>query len=91
MATEEKTGEALEKVIDPHIGISVVDMGVIRGILIDEGQVEVRMVLTAPGCPLASYIVEQVRQATEGVAGVEKAAVTVLDERRRPEWMARSK
>ncbi|MEA3459462.1 MAG: metal-sulfur cluster assembly factor [Chloroflexota bacterium] len=91
MVTEQKIREALGKVMDPHIGISVVDMGMIRGVLIDEGQVEVRMVLTAPGCPLAGYLVEQVRQATEGVAEVEKATVTVLDERWRPEWMARSK
>jgi len=91
MVTVQKIREALDKVIDPHIGISVIDMGMIREILIEEGQVEVRMVLTTPGCPLAGYLIEQVRQAAEGAAGVEKATVTVLDERWRPEWMARSK
>lgn len=54
MATERKIREALEKVIDPHIGISVVDMGMIREILIDEEQVEVRMVLTAPWQAISS-------------------------------------
>jgi len=89
MATEQEIREALAKVIDPEIGMNVVDMGMVREILIEEGQVEVRMVLTAPGCPLAVYLVEQVRQAAEGLEGVEKATVTLLDEPWRPEWMAR--
>ncbi len=89
MATEQEVREALAKVIDPHIGMSVVDMGMIREILVNEGQVEVRMVLTGPGCPLASYLVEQVRQAAEGVEGVDEATVILLDEPWRPEWMTR--
>jgi len=89
MATEQKIREALAKVIDPEIGMSVVDMGMIREILVNEGQVEVRMVLTAPGCPLAGYLVEQVRQAAEGVEGVDEATVIILDEPWRPEWMVR--
>jgi len=89
MATEQEIRETLAKVIDPHIGMNVVDMGMIREVLIEGGQVEVRMVLTAPGCPLASYLVERVRQAAEGVEGVEKATVTLLDEPWRPEWMVR--
>lgn len=89
MAKEQQIREALAKVIDPEIGMNVVDIGMIREILVNEGQVEVRMVLTAPGCPLASYLVEQVRQATEGVEGVDEATVTLLDEPWRLKWMAR--
>ncbi len=89
MVTQEKIEEALGKVIDPHVGMSVVDMGMIRDIAIEGNEVEVKMVLTAPGCPLASYLVEQVRKAAEGVAGVEKAKVTLLDEPWSPAFMKR--
>mgnify|MGYP000380221312 CR=1 FL=1 len=91
MVTEQEIRKALRRVIDPEIGINVVDLGMIREILVEEGEVEVRMVLTAPGCPLADFLVEQVRSAAEGVEGVEKATVTLLDEPWRPEWMVRSK
>jgi len=89
MVTQEKIEEALGKVIDPHVGMSVVDMGMIRDIAVEGNEVEVKMVLTAPGCPLASYLVEQVRKAAEGVAGVEKAKVTLLDEPWSPAFMKR--
>ena len=89
MVTQENIEEALGKVIDPHVGMSVVDMGMIRDIAIEGNEVEVKMVLTAPGCPLASYLVEQVRKAAEGVAGVEKAKVTLLDEPWSPAFIRR--
>lgn len=80
MVTQERIEEALRKVIDPHIGVSVVDLGMIREIAIEGGEVEVKMVLTTPHCPLAGYLVEQVQRAAEGVAEVEKAKITLLDE-----------
>ncbi len=89
MVTQENIEKALRKVIDPHVGMSVVDMGMIRDIAIEGNEVEVKMVLTAPGCPLASYLVEQVRKAAEGVAGVEKAKVTLLDEPWSPAFIRR--
>lgn len=88
--TEQTIREALRKVIDPEVGMDVVMMGMIRQVEIDEeGKVEVKMVLTAPFCPLAAYLVEQVRQATAQVSGVEEAKVTLLDERWDPAWMER--
>lgn len=89
--TEQTIREALRKVIDPEIGMDVVTMGMIRQVEIDDeaARVEVKMVLTAPFCPLASYLVEQVRQATAQVPGVQEAQVTLLDERWDPSWMER--
>ena len=69
--TEEQIREALRPVIDPEIGMSVVDMGMIREVSIEEDSVEVKMVLTAPFCPLAGMITEQVRQAAAAVPGVK--------------------
>jgi len=90
MLTQETILEALQPVIDPEIGMSVVDLGMIRQIVLgDEGRVEVRMVLTVPFCPLASMITEQVRQAAAAVPGVKEAKVTLLDEPWDPSWMKR--
>lgn len=87
--TEEQIREALRPVIDPEIGMSVVDMGMIREVSIEKDSVEVKMVLTAPFCPLAGVITEQVRQAAAAVPGVKEAKVTLLDEPWDPSWMQR--
>ncbi|MBL7183232.1 MAG: serine O-acetyltransferase [Anaerolineae bacterium] len=78
--TEEEIREALKEVIDPEVGISVVDLGLIKEIVINGRAVEVRMVLTTPACPLIGYLVEQVRRKTKSVDGVETVEVTILDE-----------
>ncbi|HIC92722.1 MAG TPA: metal-sulfur cluster assembly factor [Anaerolineae bacterium] len=88
--SEQTIRQALRKVMDPEVGMDVVTLGMIRQVEIDEeGKVEVKMVLTAPFCPLASYLTEQVRQAAAGVPGVKEAKVTLLDERWDPSWMER--
>lgn len=87
MPTEEQIREALRPVVDPEIGISVVDLGMIREVEVEGDAVEVKMVLTTPFCPLAGMITEQVREAAAGVEGVEEAKVTLLDEPWDPSWM----
>jgi metal-sulfur cluster biosynthetic enzyme len=52
MITEDKVRNALYSVIDPELGIDVVNLGLIYGIEIDEHSVIVTMTLTTPGCPL---------------------------------------
>ncbi|MCS7286737.1 MAG: metal-sulfur cluster assembly factor [Anaerolineae bacterium] len=89
--TEKQVRDALRQVIDPEIGMDVVTLGMIRQVNIGEGgEVEVKMVLTAPFCPLASYLVEQVRMAAASVPGVKEVKVTLLDERWDPSWIERS-
>lgn len=61
--------EALRGVIDPHVGMSVVDMGMVREITPGEDDVQIKMILTSPFCPLASMISSQVQQAAERVVG----------------------
>jgi serine O-acetyltransferase len=87
MPTEEQIREALRPVVDPEIGISVVDLGMIREIEVEGDAVEIKMVLTTPFCPLAGMITEQVREAAAGVDGVEEAKVALLDEPWDPSWM----
>ncbi len=89
MPTEQEIREALRPVMDPEVGMSVVDMGMIREVAIEGDAVEVKMVLTAPFCPLAGMITNQVRQAAAAVPGVKEAKVTMLDEPWDPSWMKR--
>ena len=62
----ESIRDALRNVYDPEIGMSVVELGMIRDIDVGEEQVEIKMILTTPFCPLASLIVSQVQKAAEG-------------------------
>lgn len=53
--------EALRKVIDPEIGMNIVDVGLIYGIDISEDNfVRVKMTLTTPGCPLSDYFLSEI-------------------------------
>jgi serine O-acetyltransferase len=71
--------DALKEVIDPEVGISIVELGLVKEICIENGDVEIRMVLTTPTCPLAGYLVEQIRRRLRCIAGVERVEVTLLD------------
>ncbi len=54
-----KIVEVLKKVVDPEIGINIVDLGFIYDIDVQQKNVNIKMTLTIPGCPLASYITQQ--------------------------------
>ncbi|MCI7550740.1 MAG: metal-sulfur cluster assembly factor [Actinomycetaceae bacterium] len=59
--------EALRDVIDPELGINVVDLGLLYGITIDGNSVVADMTLTSAACPLTDMIEEQSRMALEGL------------------------
>ena len=81
--TPERVRDALRTVLDPELGLSVVDLGLIYGILVDEGTVRITMTLTAPGCPLHAAMTDWVRRAVEGIAGVEQVDVRLTFD---PPW-----
>jgi serine O-acetyltransferase len=81
MEREEEIREALRDVLDPEVGIDIVDLGLIKDIVIsDGGKVAVNMVLTSHICPLVSHLTEQVRRRVEGLHGIKEVEVKVLDE-----------
>ncbi len=61
--TEEKIFENLKTVIDPEIGINIVDLGLIYNLDFDDKKIDVTMTLTTPGCPMHSSITSWVKEA----------------------------
>ncbi len=80
---EESIIEAIRTVYDPEIPVNVYDMGLIYDIQIDGEQVDVKMTLTSPACPVAGILPGEVQAKVEGVPGVEEADVEIVWD---PEW-----
>jgi FeS assembly SUF system protein len=71
--------EVLHTVYDPEIPVDVYELGLIYEIDVDGDQrARIRMTLTAPGCPVAGQLVEEVQRKTRGVPGVEDADVELV-------------
>ena len=75
---------ALRQVYDPEIPVNIYDLGLIYEININEDhKVFVKMTLTAPNCPMADEVVEQVHEAVHDVPGVTDCAIELVFE---PVW-----
>ncbi len=82
---EERIVEVLRTVYDPEIPVNVYDLGLIYRIELNEegNELQVDMTLTAPNCPAADFIVEDVRTKLAAIQGMEKVDVRLVFE---PEW-----
>ena len=75
---------ALRQVYDPEIPVNVYDLGLIYEIKVnDDHEVYIQMTLTAPNCPMADYVMEQVKTAVEDVPGVVSVEIDLVWE---PIW-----
>ena len=77
---QERVIEVLKTVFDPEIPVNIYDLGLIYRIELSEDNTElsVDMTLTAPNCPAADFIVEDVRQKLETITGIKKVEVTYI-------------
>ena len=82
---QERVIDILKTVFDPEIPVNIYDLGLIYRIELNEAgtELDVDMTLTAPNCPAADFIVEDVRQKLETITGIEKVEVNLVFE---PEW-----
>lgn len=81
---EERIVDVLRTVYDPEIPVNIYDLGLIYNIdLSDDGTLEIDMTFTAPSCPAADFILEDVRTKVEAVVGVTSATINMVFE---PEW-----
>jgi metal-sulfur cluster biosynthetic enzyme len=79
-ATELAILDALRAVVDPEIGMNVVELALIKQIILGPGTVEVKMILTTPFCPYAGSMIQQVKEQAESVVEHD-VKVTLLAER----------
>ena len=84
LALEEKIVSVLKTVYDPEIPVNIYDLGLIYKVdSTAEGVVTIEMTLTAPNCPAADFIVEDVKMKVEAVEGVASVIINLVFE---PAW-----
>ncbi len=91
---ENKAREALREVFDPELGMSVIELGLIRKFDWTPGNVDITMILTTPFCPYGPALIEQVRQKTQEVTervarvtmGLEMWDPTMMDDQAAANW-----
>ena len=81
---EEKIVEMIKTVYDPEIPVNIYDLGLIYRIeLKDDNSVDIDMTLTAPNCPAADFMMEDVRMKVESIEGITAVNLNLVFE---PEW-----
>lgn len=74
---------SLREVIDPELGVNIVDLGLVYGLSVAGGLACVRITLTTPGCPLGAYLDDNIRGALAAVPNVADVVVQTVWE---PSW-----
>lgn len=70
--------DAISKVIDPELGMSLAELGMIKNVNVRGSEVTIEMSLTSPMCPLSSYLVNSVKEKAQSVKGVKKVDVKIV-------------
>jgi metal-sulfur cluster biosynthetic enzyme len=78
MVSKEDVMKALKECYDPEIGISVVDLGLIYDVKVDKDKVHIKMTLTTPGCPMFSYLTQDVQNKVKKIKGVKDVKVELV-------------
>ncbi len=76
---EQRVREVLNEVLDPEVGVSLVQLGFVRGVSVKGEQVEVRLALDDPRCPMVEHFVEQIRRKVKGLNGIHEVEVTLVE------------
>lgn len=78
MITEDAVFEAIKEIIDPEVGINIVDMGLIYGVDIEDETVNITMTLTSPGCPAGGQLINGTQHVTQQLENVEEVNINVV-------------
>jgi metal-sulfur cluster biosynthetic enzyme len=82
--TEEAVRKVLRQVKDPELNLSIVDLGLVYDVAVDEeGDVDIKMSLTSPGCPSGPEIVADAQRTVKSLDGVKEVDVEIVWE---PFW-----
>ena len=84
MITEDAVRKALRQVKDPELNLSIVDLGLVYDVAVQEdGDVDIKMSLTSPGCPSGPEIVGDAQRTVKALEGVKEVNVEIVWE---PYW-----
>ncbi len=78
MVTEDAVFNAVKEIIDPEVGINIVDMGLIYGVDIEAETVNITMTLTSPGCPAGGQLINGTQHVTQQLDGVDEVNINVV-------------
>jgi metal-sulfur cluster biosynthetic enzyme len=81
--TPELVRELLHEVIDPELGVDIVELGLLRAVEVEDARAHVRFTVTTPACPLSSYIEDEIRACLWQLPGLDDVEITVEME---PPW-----
>lgn len=74
----EHVASALREVIDPELGINIVDLGLVYGVHVEGGLVTVDLTMTTAACPLAEVVVDEARRRVEEIPGLARVDVRLV-------------
>jgi FeS assembly SUF system protein len=84
MALEAEIVKTLKEIFDPEIPVNIYDLGLIYAIDVDDDKkVEIKMTLTAPNCPMADQLLNEVHEKTNAIDGVKEAKINLVFD---PPW-----
>lgn len=84
MALEAEIVKTLKEIYDPEIPVNIYDLGLIYAIDVDDDKkVEIKMTLTAPNCPMAEELLNEVHVKTNAIEGVKEVKVNLVFD---PPW-----
>ena len=75
---ERMVWEALSRITDPEMPVSLVDMGMVYRVAVRDGVAEIDLTFTSIGCPAMDMILEDVREAVAAIPGIERVDVDVV-------------
>jgi metal-sulfur cluster biosynthetic enzyme len=85
--TVENVQEALKDVYDPEIPVNIVDLGLVYNVIVEDGEVQIDMTLTAQGCGMGPYIAQQAEWRIAEMEDVEDVNVNLVWD---PPWSPES-
>jgi metal-sulfur cluster biosynthetic enzyme len=75
---EEKILEALRNVVDPELGINIVDLGLVYEVAVEDDKVHIEYTLTTMGCPIGPLIEAQMKQFLDGIPGISEVEAEMV-------------
>ena len=70
--------EMLREVLDPELGVNIIDLGLVYDVGVTDGVAQVRMTMTTPACPLSGYFEDTIRAALWGAPGVRDVETQIV-------------